>query len=131
MFRAPRGQPYPIAEEVSGQISSAVDGARRRTGIKDVSPYTARHTASTELVINHVHPHIKDQIMGHVADDMSRLYTHVPQQPLIEAINKLPIIPMWGDALWMADPIGQACKLLPWTAEQRAAHSRLKRKIAA
>ena len=57
-----------------------------------MAPYTARHTVSTQLVVEGVHPHKKDQILGHAADDMSRHYTHVPQAPLIEAINKLPTI---------------------------------------
>ena len=57
-----------------------------------MAPYTARHTVSTQLVVEGVHPHKKDQILGHAADDMSRHYTQVPQAPLIEAINKLPTI---------------------------------------
>jgi hypothetical protein len=36
---------------------------------------------STQLVVEGVHPHKKDQILGHAADDMSRHYTHVPQAP--------------------------------------------------
>jgi integrase/recombinase XerD len=66
----------------------------------------ARHTVSTQLVVNGVHPHIKDQILGHAVDDMSRLYTQVPQVSLIEAINTLPVIKAWGDAPWMKDPRG-------------------------
>jgi len=34
-------------------------------------------------------PYIKDQILGHAADNVSHLYTNV-QQPLIEAINTMP-----------------------------------------
>ena len=67
--------------------------------------YTARHTVSTQLVVEGVHPHKKDQILGHAADDMSRHYTHVPQAPLIEAINKLPTIQEWLDADWMHTPV--------------------------
>ena len=105
-FRTHRNEPYPITDdETKGQVSSAVSGARRRSGIKDISPYTGRHTVSTQLVINGVHEYIKDQILGHSVTSMSRLYVQVPQRPLIEAINTLPVIPAWRDAPWMLDPI--------------------------
>lgn len=112
VFRTPRGAPYPLTEDGGGQISTAVNGARRRSGIMGVSPYTARHTVSTQLVVNGVHPHVKDQILGHAANDMSRHYTHVPQAPLIEAIDTLPVIDEWAAAPWLADPVGMTGKRL-------------------
>jgi integrase/recombinase XerD len=106
MFRTPRGVPYPVRELLSGQMKTAIKFARKRTGIVDVSPYTARHTVSTQLVVNGVHAHVKDQILGHAVDDMSRHYTYVPQLPMIAAINTLPVVKAWGDAPWMKDPVG-------------------------
>lgn len=103
LFRTPRGEPYTAVQEGGGGLKSAIAGARRRTGIDDVSPYTGRHTVSTGLVIAGVHPHIKDQILGHAADTMSRHYTNVPQRPLIDAIDLLPS----GDferLPWVASP---------------------------
>jgi hypothetical protein len=38
----------------------------------------------------------KDQIVGHAVTDSSRLYTNVPQPPLLEAINALPVIDGWA-----------------------------------
>lgn len=114
VFRAPRGEPYPLKEDGGGQLKTAIYGARKRSGIADISPYTARHTVSTQLVVNGVHPHVKDQILGHAADDMSRHYTHVPQAPLIEAINTLPVIPSWRDAEWMREPLVWQSKLVRW-----------------
>jgi len=108
LFRSARGTPYPLTEEGGGQLSRAIDGARTRCGIRDISPYTARHTVSTQLVIAGVHPYIKDQILGHAVDSMSRRYTAVPQAPLIEAINLLPVVPAWRDAWWLADPVKYA-----------------------
>lgn len=110
LFRSHKGEPYPPTEDFGGQIANAVSGARRRLAkkgvtINEISPYTARHTVSTQLVINGVHPHIKDQILGHAADDMSRYYTHVPQKPLIEAINTLPVPPAWRAMTWWQDPV--------------------------
>ena len=127
LFRTPRGEPYPLTEDaddhVSGQLKTAILGARRRSGINDVSPYTARHTVSTQLVINGVHPYIKDQILGHAVDDMSRHYTHVPQPELIAAINTLPIIPAWAGAPWWNNPVSWQRKL----AEGTGARSDLRR----
>lgn len=105
LFRDRRNVPYPIREDGGGQIKSAIAGARKRTGIGGISPYTARHTVSTQLVMAGVHPHIKDQILGHAVTEMSRVYTQVPQAPLIEAINKLPTIADWADAAWMHEPV--------------------------
>jgi integrase/recombinase XerD len=111
VFRTPRGEPYTAVQEGGGGLKTAIGGARRRSGINDVSPYTARHTCSTGLVIAGVHPHIKDQILGHAADDMSRHYTNVPQAPLIEAINKLPVPRLWRSLPWWQDPLAWSGKL--------------------
>ncbi|MBC7149063.1 MAG: site-specific integrase [Rhizobium sp.] len=116
LFRTPRGEPYTdiVTDEEGkggGGLKSAINGARRRTGIKDISPYTGRHSVSTGLVVAGVHPHIKDQILGHAADDMSRHYTNVPQAPLIEAINKLPVPDAWRFMGWLEDPLAWSGKL--------------------
>lgn len=116
VFRTHKNDPYPILEEGGGQLKSAIDGARKRSKdkdneIRDVSPYTARHTVSTQLVVNGVHPHVKDQILGHAVDDMSRNYTKIPQQPLIDAINTLPVPEAWKNMWWISDPMGNIGKL--------------------
>lgn len=126
VFRKPRGEPYPIVENAGGQIKTAINGARKRTGIRDVSPYTARHTVSTQLVVNGVHPYVKDQILGHVVDDMSRRYTHVPQKPLIDAINTIEVPQAWREMWWWDDPLGLSGKLVPGTG----ARNDLKEKVA-
>lgn len=117
LFRTPRGQPYTdiITDEEGkggGGLKSAITGARERSGIKGISPYTGRHTVSTGLVVAGVHPHIKDQILGHAADDMSRHYTNVPQAPLIEAINKLPVPDAWRFMKWLEDPLAWSGRLI-------------------
>lgn len=110
LFRTPQGEPYGtiVTDEEGkggGGLKTAINGARRRSGIRDIAPYTGRHSCSTGLVVAGVHPHIKDQILGHAADDMSRHYTNVPQAPLIEAINKLPVPETWAKLPWLDDPL--------------------------
>jgi len=126
VFRTPRGQPYPLTENGGGQMKTAINGARRRSGIAGVSPYTARHSVSTQLVVAGVHPHIKDQILGHAPDDMSRHYTHVPQAPLIAAIDTLPVSDAWRALPWLADPVGWQARLAAGTG----ARNDLKRRKA-
>jgi integrase len=119
LFRTSRGRPYQLFKERGGQMKNAIQGARERlarakTPINDISPYTARHTVSTQLVINGVHHHIKDQILGHAVDNMSRLYTKVPQAPLIEAINTIPVPQLWRDMPWWADPVSTSRNFIRW-----------------
>ncbi len=119
LFRTPRGRPYePKDDQGGGQMKTAINGARRRSGITDIAPYTGRHTVSTQLVINGVHQFIKDQILGHVVTDSSHNYTHVPQPDLIKAINTLPVIDGWANAPWMQDPLVWAHKLAEGTGKR-------------
>lgn len=115
VFRTPAGTPYPALTNAGGQLKSSIAGARRRSGIADISPYTARHSVSTELVVNGVHGHIKDQILGHAVDDMSRVYTHVPPAPLIDAINTIEVPQAWREMWWWQDPLGLSGRLVAGT----------------
>lgn len=111
LVRTWKGEPWTVVEGNGGQMKKAIAQARSRTGIDDLSPYTARHTVSTQLVVNGVHQYIKDQILGHATgDDMSRNYTNVPRPDLIKAIDTLPVIQAWASAPWMTDPVGQQAK---------------------
>ncbi|MDI6025230.1 site-specific integrase [Corticibacterium sp. UT-5YL-CI-8] len=123
LFRTPRGNPYEaiVSDEEGtggGGLKTAIQGARRRSKIMDIAPYTGRHSCSTGLVVAGVHPHIKDQILGHAANDMSRHYTNVPQAPLIEAIDKLPVPALWLSLPWWEDPLAQSGKLAEGTGKR-------------
>lgn len=118
IFRTPRGNPYLPVGSSGGGLKSAIQGARRRSGILDISPYTARHSCSTGLVVAGVHPHIKDQILGHAADSMSRRYTNVPQAPLIEAIDKVPVPDAWRTMRWLEEPLAWSGKLVEGTGRR-------------
>jgi integrase len=111
LFRTHKGAAYALKEDGGGQMKTSILGARRRSGIMDIAPYSGRHSVSTQLVINGVHSHIKDQILGHAVDDMSRHYTNVPQAPLIEAINTLAVPEQWRALPWWADPLKSSAEL--------------------
>lgn len=118
LFRTHKGQPYTLTRGGGGQLKTSITGARNRSEIKDISPYTARHSVSTQLVVNGIHPHIKDQILGHAADDMSRHYTNVPQRLLIDAIDTLPVPDAWRALPWAADPVEWAGRLVEGTGRR-------------
>jgi integrase/recombinase XerD len=111
VFRTHDGKPYAALENAGAQLKNPLRGAQARSGITDVSPYTARHTVSTQLVVNGVHPYVKDQILGHAVDDMSRRYTNIPQKPLIDAINTIEVPASWRALEWWQDPLTWSRKL--------------------
>ena len=131
LVRTWEGEDWTVVEGNGGQMKKAIANARSRTGICDISPNTARHTVSTQLVVNGIHPHVKDQILGHAVDDMSRNYTDVPRKELIKAIETLPIFPEWAKARWMTDPIGQGHqRQKPLTKAEKANLPKAKAKAA-
>lgn len=119
-------EPYPEMEDAGGQFGAAIRKARDKTGIKDVSPYTGRHSVSTYLVAAGVHPYIKDQILGHAADDMSRRYTSLPQKNLIKAIDKLPRPKLWNEAPIVKNPCTEIENVLKLDASQSDRRGRLR-----
>jgi integrase len=127
LVRTWEGEDWTVVEGNGGQMKKAIANARSRTGIGDISPNTARHTVSTRLAVNGIHPHVKDQILGHAVDDMSRNYTDVPRKELIKAIDTLPVFQKWAAAPWMSDPVGQASqRQKPLTKAQKAKLSKVK-----
>jgi integrase/recombinase XerD len=119
LVRTWEGENWTAVEGNGGQMKKAITNARSRTGIGDISPNTARHSVSTRLVVNGIHLHVKDQILGHAVDHMSRNYTDVPRKELIKAIDTLPVFQRWTAAPWMTDPVGQTSqRQKPFTKPQ-------------
>ncbi|MDB5490464.1 MAG: integrase [Micavibrio sp.] len=123
MFLSIYGKPYAskkvfnkagrLLTQGGGQMKTAIRNAQVKSR-KDIIPYNARHTVSTYLIWpGGVNPHIKDEILGHAdAEDMSKYYTHLPRQPLIDAINVLPDARTMGlrEDLWNPCKIRAAAK---------------------
>jgi integrase len=126
LVRTWEGEPWTVVEGNGGQMKKGIKNARSRTGILDIAPYTARHTVSTQLVVNGVHEYVKDQILGHVVDDMSHKYTEVPRAALIKAINTLPTFKAWASMPWMSEPLRyESDRLKPLTKEKKAKMAKL------
>jgi hypothetical protein len=101
-------------------MKTAINGARKRSGITDIAPYTGRHTVSSYLIMNGTAEAFVDDVLGHARDDsdMRRRYIHLPQPHLIAAVNKLPVIADWANAPWMVDPLAWAGKLIAGTGKR-------------
>lgn len=97
-------EPYPEFEDAVGQLAAAIRSARRATGIMYISPYMRGTMCRPNLVAAGVHKHIRAQIPGRVITEMSRVYTELPQESLIEAIYKLPRPMLWSEAEIVKNP---------------------------
>lgn len=93
VFLTNRRAPYRDTDrKEGGQFKTGFRLACERAGVAGFTPHMLRHTCSTWLVMMGVHPYDKDDILGHRATDMSRLYTHLPQAHLIAAVDRLPAL---------------------------------------
>ena len=91
VFRTNKFKPYADRGRVSGgQIKTSWRTTCKNAGVTNLTPHSLRHTFATWLKAVGTSDHDKDLLMGHASDQMSRLYAHVPRQPLIEAVDRLP-----------------------------------------
>lgn len=60
-----------------------------KLGMKDITAHYARHTCATMLRIADVPEDIRKLILGHASGDITDRYTHIPDEMLVEAIDKL------------------------------------------
>lgn len=65
------------------------DGRRRRT-VNSVSFHCLRHTFVSLLKLTGGSQAVAKELAGHSSDQVSDLYTHVPEEALSKAINALP-----------------------------------------
>lgn len=94
LFRNASGEPFNTGKRLNsegriiaqcGKYLSLKPAKKLGLGI---TPYTARHTVSTYLS-KQVSSYEKDRILGH-SNTISGHYVYVPDEELIQAINKLP-----------------------------------------
>lgn len=62
-----------------------------KTGIRDLPPYSCRHTTATALALmDGIAPTIIQRIMRHTKFSTTEHYIHTNSQPAVDAINRLP-----------------------------------------
>lgn len=97
-------EPYPIMENAGGQLGKAINAARAKTNIRDISAYTARHTVNTNLTTAGVLYEMRARIMGHARRTTNDIYIGIPQADLIKAVNLLPVPALWKTSEIVQNP---------------------------
>jgi len=70
-------------------LLEAFKRACKRAGIKDASLHTLRHTFASHLVMSGVDLYTVDQLLGHSDLKSTQIYTHLSQDHLRSAVEKL------------------------------------------
>ena len=65
-----------------------------RAGCKRLTPYSCRHTAATSLALENIPPSVIQKIMRHAKFSTTEKYIHVTVDPMLEAVNMLPKVPV-------------------------------------
>ena len=86
VFLTDEGLPYETTPK------KAWYAACERAAIKNLHIHDLRHTFATNALVAGVPFEMVEKQMGHRSDSMHARYAHVPDLPLIEAINRLPRI---------------------------------------
>ena len=72
-----------------GSIKNAFNRAVRKSGIKDFTFHSLRHTAASQLVRNGVDLYVVQKILGHATPKMTQRYAHLREDMLVDAIKKI------------------------------------------
>lgn len=82
VFVKPGGEPYTY-------VRRSFNTACRRSGLKDVTPHTLRHTFATRLIENGVDLRTVQELGGWAKIEMLTRYGHVSPSRMAEAVEKL------------------------------------------
>lgn len=63
--------------------------ALQRVNIRDLEPYSCRHTTATALALGNIAPSVIQEVMRHSKITTTQRYIHVDTAPMLEAVNKL------------------------------------------
>lgn len=68
-----------------------------RSGCKRLTPYSCRHTTATTLALENIPVSVVQKIMRHAKITTTQKYIHVGVDPMLEAVNQMPAIPVQED----------------------------------
>lgn len=84
-----------VRQDISPKREYAIFSSSMRTACQEIGisvhrPHDTRHTTATMLRLAGVDPYVTKIILGHSTNDITeKIYTHIPDSALIEAINKI------------------------------------------
>lgn len=64
--------------------------ALQRAGVRDLPPYSCRHTTATALALDNIAPSIIQEVMRHSKITTTQRYIHTSSKDAHEAINSMP-----------------------------------------
>jgi integrase len=70
-------------------FKTAFSNATRKAGLTGVSPHTLRHSVASHLIMSGVDIRTIQQTLGHRNISTTQIYTHVTNEHMQEALNKL------------------------------------------
>lgn len=63
--------------------------ALRRARVRDLEPYSCRHTTATALALGNIAPSVIQEVMRHSKITTTQRYIHVNTAPMLEAVNSI------------------------------------------
>lgn len=81
-----------------GYFKTAWNATLTKAGLKGYTPYSMRHTFNNWLILAGIDQATREALMGHDNGSTNALYSDVPQNHLIEAIERLPDFTLHGNS---------------------------------
>lgn len=63
--------------------------ALKRAGVRDLPPYSCRHTTATALALGNIAPSVIQEVMRHTKFSTTQRYIHPDRQAALDAVNTL------------------------------------------
>jgi site-specific recombinase XerD len=82
VFCLPDGRPHK-------SFRTSFEKAVRKSGLRDVSPHTLRHTFASHLVMNGVDLPTVQHLLGHKTIIVTLMYAHLSSEHIARAVEKL------------------------------------------
>lgn len=64
-------------------------GALKKAGVRDLPPYSCRHTTATALAVGNIAPSVIQEVMRHTKFSTTQRYIHPDRQAALDTVNTL------------------------------------------
>lgn len=68
---------------------SEYHAALSRAGVRNLDPYSCRHTTATALALGNIAPSVIQEVMRHSKITTTQRYIHVDTAPMLQAVNQI------------------------------------------